>query len=269
MKPETCLSDWHNLYKRDYDLQVPESTAHPAKMAWDLTFKILSHLRELGLLKDGDTVMDPMGGTGRTALAACSLGYRAVTVELEPRFVGFQKANLEYASRKLGRQLDWTILHGDARKLSELVKPTCKAVMSPPYFDSDNKGARTMPEGYWEKAGGVRHLREVDYGATPGQIGNLKDRPLKCVTSPPYEDNVGHGGRVTELDLQKGIGGDLALYGHTEGQIADGSYLDAMRQVYAEIAKVADVLAVVTKNPTRNGKLRRLALATASLLEDT
>ena len=44
-------------------------------------------------------------------------------------------------------------------------------------------------------------------------------------------------------------------------------YLEAMAQVYAEAAKVCDVLAVVVKNPTRNGKLRRLDLDTIVLLE--
>ena len=40
-----------------------------------------------------------------------------------------------------------------------------------------------------------------------------------------------------------------------------------MLRVYKEASKVCPIIAVVTKNPTRNGKLRRLDLDTAKLLE--
>ena len=40
-----------------------------------------------------------------------------------------------------------------------------------------------------------------------------------------------------------------------------------MLEVYQEAAKVCKVIATVTKNPTRNGKLRRLDIDTALLLE--
>ena len=144
--------------------------------------------------------------------------------------------------------------------------------------------------------------REIGDGTTPGQIGNLKDVPLVSITSPPYEDMdlnaKGAADRkyeiVSELakqgkplssrskswlqsykqKKQKGLyqtEGDND-YGQAEGQIGQErsqSYLDAMKLCYSEAAKVADVLVVVTKNPTRNGKLRRLDLDTAALLQAT
>ena len=61
-------------------------------------------------------------------------------------------------------------------------------------------------------------------------------------------------------------------YGLTDGQIGQEtqqSYLQAMRQVYAEVGKVSDVIAIVTKNPTRAGQLRRLDLDSIRLLEET
>jgi len=45
---------WHNCYSGVYDLITPDSVAHPAKMAPTLCFRILQHLKELGLLKDGE-----------------------------------------------------------------------------------------------------------------------------------------------------------------------------------------------------------------------
>lgn len=59
--------------------------------------------------------------------------------------------------------------------METLLVKLASCVTSPPYEDSDNKGARAMPKGYWDKAGGVGHLHEVDYGNTPGQLGQEKD----------------------------------------------------------------------------------------------
>ena len=108
------------------------------------------------------------------------------------------------------------------------------------------------------------------YGEADNNIGNLHDKPLKTITSPPYEDirictteNQGieaSGERVTNRK-----------YGETEGNIGNSgeSYLDAMRVIYSEVGKVSDVLAIVLKNPTRAGKLRRLDLDSIRLLEET
>lgn len=89
---------WHNCYTNSFDLIAPESFAHPAKMSPALCFRIMEHLAELGLLKEGDTVLDPMAGTGLTAICAGAKGYKSVTVELEEKFTGFQQQNI--AARK-------------------------------------------------------------------------------------------------------------------------------------------------------------------------
>ncbi len=40
----------------------------------------------------------------------------------KPEFIDFCEQNKKYASRKLGKVLDWTILQGDSRHLSELLQ---------------------------------------------------------------------------------------------------------------------------------------------------
>lgn len=263
----TCNDDfWKGCYTGTFDLITPESFAHPAKMAPNLCYKIIEHLEELGLLKSGDAILDPMSGTGLTAICANAKGYKAVTIELEEKFIGFQKANKDYAGRKLGKALDWTIIQGDSRKLSELLTEHAITVTSPPYHETGNK----IPSGSiteWKNKTGEWRTG-MRYGDAAGQIGNLKDKPL-TVVSPPYEDiqictteRMGieaSGERTTERK-----------HGETEGNIGNSaeSYLSAMRLVYAEIAKVSDVCVVVTKNPTRNGALRRLDLDTVALLKE-
>ena len=97
--------------------------------------------------------------------------------------------------------------------------------------------------------------------------------------SPPYEATSGGNGEASQDRLveltdngmwARSAGGRLDAYGQSEGQIGkeqQENYLSAMAKVYSEIAKVSDVLVVVVKNPTRNGKLRRLDLDTIKILE--
>ncbi len=278
-----CKSElsWKGCYSGTFDLWSPGSYAHPAKLSPALGFRILEHLRELGLLKTGDTVLDPMGGIGTVAICAGAKGYKSVTVELEEKFCSFQKQNKDYAERKLYKPLDWQILQGDARRMSELLSERgLVKVSSPPYQTANTGGCGVQPlttgkgttrgRGFTSK--GISN-QEI-YGTTEGQIDNLPDKPLKTVTSPPYEDSNAQagwqytgnkGGQFTTL-LNK------ESYGNAKGQIGQEkaeSYLEAMKVVYQEIAKCSDVLCVVVKNPTRNGRLRRLDSDTIAILEQS
>lgn len=298
----TCGSplEWYGLYSKDYDLCTPESMSHPAKASWDLAFKINEHLEELGLLKPADTVIDIMAGTSRIPIAACAKGYRAIAVELEEKFCAMSEANREYASKKLGREIDLKIIQGDARRLSELLRERgLIGEVSPPYGDQVMRG--DSPDRKYEivsemvkKGGKVSkrslswlkgypkgqqkpHYQQTGQGQynpdNPANIGNLSDRPLKAITSPPYEDVAGrqsHGGSGYHgKDIPSKT---MPRYGEAEGQIGQEqqeNYLSAMRRVYAEALKVCSVLVVIIKNPTRQGKLRRLDSDTLSLLQET
>jgi len=262
---------WHNCYADSFDLIAPDSFAHPAKMAPALCFRILDHLKELGLLKDSDTILDPMGGTGLTAITAGAKGYRAITCELEEKFTGFQKQNKEYAERKLYHPLDWQIIQGDARRLSELLSDRgLITVSSPPYSEMavSLKDRQDFSASWIRNQTGQKH---IDYGTTPGQISALPDKPLKAITSPPYDGQVSASNSDPHPEKQQSTPAGRQ-YGHSAGQIGDEqseTYLSAMLSVYQEIAKVSDVLAIVLKNPTRNGKLRRLDLDTIELLKQS
>jgi len=118
------------------------------------------------------------------------------------------------------------------------------------------------------------------YSVNPANLGNLPDKPLKALTSPPYladdQRQVRHIS-AEESDNKRGykpVGGFRQYYsqspeniGNPQGVKTEESYLSAMLQVYSEIARVSDVLVVVVKNPTRNGKLRRLDLDTIKIME--
>lgn len=284
----SCNSElvWHGLYRQSHDLITEESRCHPAKMSVALAFRIIEHLKEMGLLSDGQTILDPMCGISTTGVVAGALGHPFIGVELESKFVALSMGNKEYAEKRLHKKLTWTILQGDSRHLSELLHGNgLKAVLSSPYLTSEGQSRtrtnRQVVAHSWAVTDEQR--RNDGYGTTEGQIGNLPDKPLKAILSPPYEDSLCGDDRPPEkqkifrdqeVKRNRTFRGSADwvrnTLGTTEGQIGQEkaeSYLSAMQTIYAELAKVSDVLVVVTKNPTRSGKLRRLDEDTISILE--
>ncbi len=163
------------------------------------------------------------------------------------------------------------------------------SIMSPPYSDAQgHPSLGSVNKDNWGNEGkDITARRGVtgDYGQTPGQIGALPDKPI-TVMSPPYADStvtqdkrflVKHSAdcKSGRAKGSGGLGHDLEaadLYGQSEGQIGQEkseNYLSAMALVYAEIGHVSNVLAIVLKNPTRNGQIRRLDLDTIKILEAT
>jgi hypothetical protein len=218
-----------------------------------LCFRILRHLEEIGLLKKGDVVLDPMAGTGMTNICAGAMDYPSISVELEDKFVGFQQQNKEYVERHLYKDLDWQMIQGDSRSLSQLLgERGLKSVTSPPYLDAlnpdhtkalemrcleiakekgispdkvshldytkDLKSITSPPYSEAQSGGGIakkgyqgsKHsptdlIGECSYmpethGQSEGQIGNLKDKPLKSITSPPYSESTHHTDDPKELE---------------------------------------------------------------------
>jgi len=112
---------------------LSHAVAHPAKM----NTRMLEFLVKTWT-KPGDTVLDPMAGSGSTGVVAALHGRNAILVELEAKFYEWiEKAreNVEkystFASK--GRIVS---IHGDARCLSELLNGVDVAITSPPYTNA-------------------------------------------------------------------------------------------------------------------------------------
>jgi DNA modification methylase len=173
MEMSNPMSEWK--FKRDTAFRkqffVPDSFAHPAKMDAQLLIRIV-----------GETILDPMAGSGTTMLA-CTLGRNVILVELEEKFVKMCRDNWEQV--KMRPQLGYSmgncqIIQGDARQLEGLLVDKC--VFSPPHGDSLTR---------W---GGISK-QEVDkrlpqpYQDNENNIGNLPYGAIdKIVTSPPYAE---------------------------------------------------------------------------------
>ena len=141
---------------------------------------------------------------------------------------------------------------------------TYSAIVSPPYGEMIGQNGGPIDPNYKV---GVSTLTARKYSDTSTNIGNLKD---VGIVSPPYGlgEGLGHADTPGKIIDEKSL---HRRYGNSEQQIGNQTnetYLMAMERVYSESYKAGiSPLVTVTKNPTKNHKLRRLDLDTAMLLE--
>ena len=293
--------DWHGLYNSDAKYKKfvhPDSNAHPAKISFALCNKIIKHLEVLGLLKEGNTILDFMSGTNRVGVVAELNGYPSIAVELEQNFTDMIEKNREVLKRQIQREPKWVVIKGDSRRLASLLAERgLVGLTSPPYADVYLSGGdqqareeRMLVAGYDPKTmlgGTARSGVLKHYPTNPSNIGNLKDSELIAITSPPYskaEDGGGifkkgyNGPKHAPTDLVGKRTYANSTHNQSEGNIANlpdnisnqsETYLAAMYRIYQQASQVCKVIVCVTKNPTRAGKLRRLDLSTAELLQQS
>jgi DNA modification methylase len=216
MEMSNPMSEWK--FKRDTTFRkqffVPDSFAHPAKMDAQLLIRIVETYTE-----PGETILDPMAGSGTTMLA-CMLGRNVILVELEEKFVKICRDNWEQV--KMRPQLGYTmgqcvIIQGDARQIENILCD--KIITSPPYGNPRNTTEEYDDKYDLRRPKGVAWGRESfrgRYGTTPGQIGELPYGQLKgllvdkIVTSPPYAESDLNVKPVTDKYPElKGKGGGL------------------------------------------------------------
>jgi DNA modification methylase len=170
------------------------SFSHPAKLHLSLQMYLIEHYT-----KPGDTILDPMAGSG-TVLVACALGRHVIAVELEQKFVDMQQANWEKI-KSLGAMLGFTmgqatIIQGDARQLDNVLADC--AIFSPPYAEQKGKG---FTKKQIQKAGLIQRRTytnksftgDTNCGNTNGQISNLPYGSISAVISSPP-----HGNRLSD-----------------------------------------------------------------------
>ncbi len=162
-------------FKRDTSFRkqffVPDSFAHPAKMDAQLLTWIVSKYTA-----SGETILDPMAGSG-TMMLACTLGRNVVLVELEEKFCKMMADNWEQVKMRpqLGSQMgNCQIIQGDARQFEGLVD---KIVTSPPYEGTEARD-RSKDNSHRDAverthAGGSVKIMQ-GYQGTAENIGNLK-----------------------------------------------------------------------------------------------
>ncbi len=134
---------------------------HPAKYPENL---VNMYVQEF--TKKGDTVFDPMSGTGTTQVESLNLGRHAFGIELSKIFHGIASNRCDEISTKC----DYSIFLGDARNISSFNLPELDYVItSPPYWNMLNmRGAEVQAA---RKAKGL----QTNYSDDDNDLGNLDD----------------------------------------------------------------------------------------------
>jgi hypothetical protein len=197
--PLIKTDDWHGLYREKWGgIATDDSVVHPAKFSRALIRHIYEHAISDGWLVAGSRVFDCFGGVALGAFDAMRHGLHWQGVELEERFVELGNENIAlWNERYSGKMPAWgtaRLVQGDSRKLSEIVSK-CAAVVSSPPYAVEALGHKGKGSAIDEAKGLHARMNDNRYGATPGQLTQLKEGDFSAViSSPPYEhDTEPHG----------------------------------------------------------------------------
>jgi len=192
-----------------------EAVKHPAKAYTDVLEWIVKRYT-----KPGDIILDPMAGTGSTGVVATLHGRHAILVDIEERFVEWMNKAKELVEKHqtLIPKGKITVVHGDARKLSQLLREHVNVIVtSPPYAetrlsggDIDKRIERMIRAGEDPRkvmGGRARNFSLSHYSDDPNNIGNLSYGDVDVIiTSPPYSGTINKhaGGPTGQLKVRVG-----------------------------------------------------------------
>lgn len=150
---------------------------HPAKFPETMAQEFIEFFT-----KEGETVLDPMAGTGSTLVAALRAGRNSYGIELNPKYAKIAQQIIEDERKTLGEaivSLKSEIVNGDAAQITTLRLSSGQAhqlpqidyvLTSPPYWDMlRTKGAETQ-----KKRRSSDEL-DVHYSDDPNDMGNISD----------------------------------------------------------------------------------------------
>ena len=142
---------------------------HPAKFPETLAQEFIEFFT-----KRGETILDPMAGTGSALVAALRAGRNSYGIELNPKYAEIAKQIIEEERATLGEKVEGltsNVINGDAAKVADYGLPIFEYVLtSPPYWNMLHaRGAETQ-----KKRRASTEL-DVHYSDDPNDLGNISD----------------------------------------------------------------------------------------------
>ena len=146
-----------------------EVLRHPAKFPETLAQEFIEFFS-----MRGQTVLDPMVGTGSTLIACLRSGRNGVGIELNPQYAQLAARLVQEEQASLGAQaanLSVQVIQADAAEISRMRLPRFDYVLtSPPYWNMlQAKGAET------QKRRRADDRLDVTYSTHPADLGNISD----------------------------------------------------------------------------------------------
>jgi DNA modification methylase len=142
---------------------------HPAKFPETMAQEFIEFFT-----KSGQTVLDPMAGTGSTLAAALRCGRNSYGIELNSQYAKIAQEVVEQEKADLGEAacgLVAEVINGDALRAVEYgIPPIDYVLTSPPYWDMLHaKGAEN------QKKRRSSDTLDVVYSDDPHDLGNIHD----------------------------------------------------------------------------------------------
>ncbi|MGA2489837.1 MAG: DNA methyltransferase [Anaerolineales bacterium] len=142
---------------------------HPAKFPETMAQEFIEFFT-----RAGETVLDPMAGTGSALVAALRAGRNSYGIELNPKYAEIARQIIAAERQSLGSSIEYLkseIVNGDASLAATYQFPMIDYVLtSPPYWDMLHvKGAGT------QKKRRISTELDVFYSEDPNDLGNLGD----------------------------------------------------------------------------------------------
>ncbi|HSV01818.1 MAG TPA: site-specific DNA-methyltransferase [Phenylobacterium sp.] len=135
IKEKSVLSkeEWREYTKTVWSIANVSHPDHPAVFPLEIPHRLVKLFSFWG-----ETVLDPFGGTGSTAVAAQKLGRKAVCIEQNAAYADIIRARVK---REVGSEKDLKVVVGDSRDMGHLADDSVDLIVtSPPYWDKANYG---------------------------------------------------------------------------------------------------------------------------------
>lgn len=169
LDPKTWIKFQKSWFVHNPPPRRSDVLQHPAKFPETLAAEFVNFFT-----KAGQTVLDPMVGTGSTLVACLRHRRHAVGIELNPEYAATARTIIEGERTSLGdeaQDVDIRVIDGDAARLSDYDLPVIDYVLtSPPYWNMLHaKGAQTQRERRQDSD------LDVVYSDDERDLGNIAD----------------------------------------------------------------------------------------------
>jgi len=169
LDPKTWLKFQKSWFIHNPPPRKKGALVHPAKFPETMAQEFIEFFT-----KKGQTVLDPMAGTGSTLVAALRARRNSYGIELNPKYAEIARQIIAEERAALGMSVEGltsNVITGDALFASDYGLPTLDYVLtSPPYWDMLHaKGA-----GMQQRRRAAPEL-DVFYSDDPNDLGNLHD----------------------------------------------------------------------------------------------
>jgi DNA modification methylase len=133
-KSALTKAEWREYTKTVWSIANVSHSDHPAVFPTEIPHRLVKLFSFWG-----ETVLDPFGGTGSTAVAAHRLGRRSLCVEQNPIYARIIK---ERVQAEVGSTKDLRVVIGDSRNLAQIADHSIDLIVtSPPYWDKADYGS--------------------------------------------------------------------------------------------------------------------------------